>query len=153
MSGKRLGKIYTHKTNNSSDYSGSVCQEAIVRTRHGTPDWFRIGKGAHQDCMLSPVLFNLYAEYIIRDDRLDEITSWNQDCWEKHQQPHLCRWYHSNAWKQRGTKEFLDESEEESGKVGLKLNIKKSKGLPLWWVAKTPCSQCMGPGFNPWSGN
>ena len=52
-----------------------MCQEAIVRTRHGTTDWFRIGKGAHQDCMLSPFLFNLYAEYIMRDDRLDEITA------------------------------------------------------------------------------
>jgi len=47
MSGKRLGKIYTNKTNNSSDYSGYVGQEAIVRTRHGTTDWFRIGKGVH----------------------------------------------------------------------------------------------------------
>ena len=47
MSGKRLGKIYTNKTNNSSDYSGYAGQEAIVRTRHGTTDWFRIGKGVH----------------------------------------------------------------------------------------------------------
>ena len=52
-----------------------MCQEAIVRTSHGTTDWVRIGKGAHQDCMLSPFLFNLYAEYIMRDDRLDEITA------------------------------------------------------------------------------
>ena len=53
----------------------------------------------------------------------------------------------------RGTEEPLDDSEEESGKAGLKLNIQKSKGLPWSSVAKTPSSQCMGPGFNPWSGN
>ena len=42
-------------------------QEATVRTRHGTTDWFQIGKGVHQGCMLSPCLFNLYAEYIIQN--------------------------------------------------------------------------------------
>ena len=47
-------------------------QEAIVRTRHGTTDWFQIGKGVHQDCVLSPCLFNLYAEYIMRNTRLNE---------------------------------------------------------------------------------
>ena len=47
-------------------------QEATVRTGHGTTDWFHIGKGVHQGCMLSPCLFNLYAEYIIRNAGLDE---------------------------------------------------------------------------------
>ena len=47
-------------------------QEATVRTRHGTVDWFKIGKGGHQGCILSPCLFNLYAEYIMRNARLDE---------------------------------------------------------------------------------
>ena len=47
-------------------------QEAAVRIRHGTTDWFQIGKGVHQGCMLSPCLFNLYAEYIMRDAKLDE---------------------------------------------------------------------------------
>ena len=47
-------------------------QEAIVRTRHGTTNWFQIGKGVHQDCMLLPCLFNLYAEYIMRNVGLDE---------------------------------------------------------------------------------
>ena len=47
-------------------------QEATVRTRHETTDWFQIGKGVHQGCILSPCLFNLYAEYIMRDARLDE---------------------------------------------------------------------------------
>ena len=47
-------------------------QEAIVRTRHVTTDWFQIGKGVHQGCILSPCLFNLYAEYIMRNAGLEE---------------------------------------------------------------------------------
>jgi len=47
-------------------------QEATVRTRHGTMDWFKIGKGVHQGCILSPCLFNVYAEYIMRNSRLNE---------------------------------------------------------------------------------
>ena len=49
-----------------------VGQEATVRTGHGMTDWFQIGKGVHQGCILSPCLFNLYAEYIMRNSRLDE---------------------------------------------------------------------------------
>ena len=52
-------------------------QEATVRTGHGTTDWFPIGKGACQGCILSPCLFNLYAEYIMRNAGLDKNTSWN----------------------------------------------------------------------------
>ena len=50
-------------------YAGQL---ASVRTRHGTTDWFQIGKGVHQGCILSPYLFNLYAEYIMRNAGLDE---------------------------------------------------------------------------------
>ena len=60
-------------------------QEATVRTGHGTTDWFQIGKGVRQGCILSPRLFSLYAEYIMRNARLEGSTSWNQDCWEKYQ--------------------------------------------------------------------
>ena len=54
-------------------------QEASVGTGHGTRDWFQIGKGVHQDCILSPCLFNLYAEYIMRNaglslDKLQELV-------------------------------------------------------------------------------
>ena len=52
-----------------------VSQGTTVRTRHGTMDWFKIGKGVHQDCILSPCLFNLYAKYIIRNTRLDEAQA------------------------------------------------------------------------------
>ena len=58
-------------------------QKATVRTGHGTTDWFQMGKGVPQGCMLSPCLFNLYAEYIMRNTGLE--TSWNQDCQEKYQ--------------------------------------------------------------------
>ena len=53
-------------------YSG---QEATVRTEQGTTDWFQIGKGLHQGCILSPCLFNLHAEYIMRNARLDEAQA------------------------------------------------------------------------------
>ena len=61
-------------------------QEATVRTAHGTTDWFQTGKGVRQGCMLSPCLFNFYAEYIMRNAGLESrlelelSTSWNQDC-------------------------------------------------------------------------
>ena len=58
-------------------------QEATVRTGHRTTDWFQIEKGVHQSRILSPCLFNLYAEYIMRKAGLD--AAWNQDCQEKYQ--------------------------------------------------------------------
>ena len=59
-------------------------QEATGRTGQGTTDWFQIGKGVLQGCILSPCLLNLYAEYIMRNTGLRE-TSWNQDFQEKYQ--------------------------------------------------------------------
>ena len=50
-------------------------QEATVRTGHGTTDWFQVGKGLHQGCILSPCLFNLYAEYIVRNPGLEEAQA------------------------------------------------------------------------------
>ena len=59
-------------------------QEVTVRTGYGTTDWFQRGKGVHQGCILSPRLFNLYAEYIMKR-WTGRNTSWNQDCQEKYQ--------------------------------------------------------------------
>ena len=52
-----------------------VCQEATVRTLYGTTGWFKIEKGVQQDCLLSPCFFNLYAEHIMRNSRLDELQA------------------------------------------------------------------------------
>ena len=60
-------------------------QEATVRTGHGTTDWFQIGKGVCQGCILSPCLFNFYTEYIMRNAGLEEAQAGNQDCQEKYQ--------------------------------------------------------------------
>ena len=60
-------------------------QEAAVRTGHETADWFQIGKGVCQGYILSPCLFKLHAEYIMRNAGLEEANSWNQDCREKYQ--------------------------------------------------------------------
>ena len=61
-----------------------VGKKTTVRTGLGTTDWFQIRKGVRQGCILSPCLFNFYAEYIMRNAGMDEATNWNQDCWEKH---------------------------------------------------------------------
>ena len=56
-------------------------KEATVRTEHGTTDWFQIGKGVHQGCKLSPCLFNLYAEYIMRNAGLEEAQAGMKIAW------------------------------------------------------------------------
>ena len=67
-------EITDHRTCLLRDlYAG---QEATVRTGHGTTDWFQIGKGVHQGCILSPCLFNLSAEYIMRNAGLGETLGW-----------------------------------------------------------------------------
>ena len=66
-------------------------REATVRTGHGTTDWFQIGKGVCQGCILSPCLFNFYAEYIMRNTGAGRSTSWNQDYQEKYQSPQIYR--------------------------------------------------------------
>ena len=67
-----------------NQYAG---QEATVRTGHGTIDWFQVGKGVRQGCILSPCLFNFYAEYIMRNAGLEEAQAGIKilDCWEKYQ--------------------------------------------------------------------
>ena len=102
-------------------------QEATVRTGHGTTDWFQIGKGVRQGCILSPCLFSFYAEYIMRNAGLEEtqagikihgkisITS------DMQMTPTLM------AESEEELKSLLMKVKEESEKVGLKLNIQKMK--------------------------
>ena len=94
-------------------------QEATLRTGHGTTDWFQIGKGVHQGCILSPCLFNLYAEYIMRNAGLEEA------------QAGINLRYADDttlmAESEEELKSLLMKVKEESEKVGLKLNVQKTK--------------------------
>ena len=87
-------------------------QEATVRTGQGTTDWFKIWKGVHQGCILSPCLFNLYKEYIMQNDRLDKSQA-RINIAGRHinNLPPICRRYPPHGRKQRGTNKLLDESE------------------------------------------
>ena len=93
-------------------------QEATVRTEQGTTDWFQIGKGLHQGCILSPCLFICRVHHV--KCQAGWSTSGNQDCWEKYQYPQICRWHHPYGRKWRRTKESLDESERGEWKSWLK---------------------------------
>ena len=104
-----------------------VGQEATIRTIHGTTDWFKIGKGVRQGCILSPCLFNLNAEYIMRNSRLDEaqagikIAGTNINNFRYADDTTLM------AESKEELKSLLMKVKEESEKVGLKLNIQKTK--------------------------
>ena len=101
-------------------------QEATVRTRHGTTDWFQIGKGVHQGFVLSPFLFNVYAEYFMRNAGLDEaqagikIAGKNINNFRYEDDTTLM------AESEEELKSLLMKVKEESEKVGLKLNIQKT---------------------------
>ena len=102
-------------------------QEATVRTRHGTTDWFQIGKEVHQGCILSPCLFNFYAEYIMRKAGLEETQAGIKIAGRN---INNLRYANDNtlmAESEEELKSLLMEVKEESEKVGLKLNIQKTK--------------------------
>ena len=93
-------------------------QEATVRTRHGTTDWFQIGKGVHQDSTLSPCLFNFYAKYIMRNAGLDEAQAGIKIAERKINYLRYADDTTLKAGKQRGIKQPLDKSEKrKSGKA------------------------------------
>ena len=117
-------------------YSG---QEATVRPGHGTTDWFQIGKGVHQGCILLPCLFNLYAEYIMRNAGLDEAQAGIKIT---RRNIHNLRYADDTilmAESEEELKSHLLKVKEESEKVGLKLNIQKMKimasgPITLWQI-------------------
>ena len=103
-------------------------QEATVRTGHGTTDWFQIGKGVRQGCILSSCLFNFYAEYIMRNAGLEEAQAGMKIA--RRNINHL-RYADDTTQKvaesEEELKSLLMKVKEESEKVGLKLNIQKTK--------------------------
>ena len=106
-------------------------QEATVRTGHGTTDWFQIGKGVCQGYILSPCLFNLYAEYIMRNARVDEAQARIKTA-----RRNINNFRHADdttlmAKSEEELKSLLMKVKEESEKVGLKLNIQKTRSWHL----------------------
>ena len=102
-------------------------QEATVRTGHGTTDCFQIGKGVHQGCILSPCLFNFYAEYIMRNARLDEAQAGIKIAGRNINNLRYADDTTLMAESKEELKSPLMKVKEESEKVGLKLNIQKMK--------------------------
>ena len=102
-------------------------QEARVRTGHGTADWFQIGKGVRQDCILSPCLFNLYAEYIMRNAGLEETQAGIKIARRSINNLRYADDTTLMTESEMELKSLLMKVKEESEKVGLKLNIQKTK--------------------------
>ena len=112
-------------------------QEAIVRTGHGTTDSFQIGKGVHQGCILSPCLFNLYAEYIMRNAGLDEAQAGIKVAGRNINNLRYADDTTLMPESQEELKSLLMKVKEESEKVGFKVNIQETKimasGLITSW--------------------
>ena len=102
-------------------------QEATVRTGHGTTDWFQIGKGVRQGCIMSPCLFNLYAEYIMRKAGLDEAQAGIKIAGRNLSNLRYAEDTTLMAESGEELKSLLKKVKEESEKVDLKLNIQKTK--------------------------
>ena len=102
-------------------------QKATVRTGHGTTDWFQIGKGVRQGCILSPCLFNLYAEYIVRNTGLEEAQAGIKIARRNINNLRYADDTTLMAESEEELKSLLMTVKEESEKVGLKLNIQKTK--------------------------
>ena len=101
--------------------------EATVRTGHGTTDWFQIGQGVSQGCILSPCLFNLYAEYITQNARLDEAQAGIKTARRNINNLRYADDTTLMAESKEEPKSLLMKMKEESEKVSLKLNIQKTK--------------------------
>ena len=102
-------------------------QEATVRTGHGTTDWFQIGKGVCQDCILSSCLFNFNAEYIMRNAGLKEAQAGTKIAGRNNNNLRYAANTTLMTKSEEELKSLLMKVKEESEKVGLKLNIQKTK--------------------------
>ena len=123
---ERDGNTRPHDMPLEKPQGQEVGQEATIRTGHGTTDWFQVGKGVRQGCILAPRLFNLYAEYIMRNAWLDDAQAGIKIGGRNRNNLR----YTDNTTLMAGSEElksFLMKVKEESEKVGLKLNIQKMK--------------------------
>ena len=102
-------------------------QEATVRTGHGTTDWFQIGKGVHQGCILSSCLFNFYAEYVMRNAGLEETQAGIKIARRNINNLRYADETTLMAENEQELKSLLMKVKEENEKAGLKLNIQKTK--------------------------
>ena len=100
-------------------------QKATIRTEHGTMDWFKIGKGVHQGCILSPCLFNSYAECIMQNARLDEAQAGSKTAGRNVSNLRYAYTTTLKAESEEELKSLLMKVKEESEKAGSKLNVQK----------------------------
>ena len=118
-------------------------QETTDRTRHGTMEWFQIGKGVRQGCMLSPCLFNLHAEYIMLNAGLDKAQAGIKIAGRNIQNLRYADDTTLMAESEEELKGLLMKVTEESEKVGLKLK-KKEKPQSSWHPVPSLHDKCMG---------
>ena len=122
-------------------------QEATVRTGYGTADWFQIEKGVRQGCISSPCLFNLYAEYIMRNVGRDKAQAGIKIAGRNSNNPRYADDTTLMAESKEKLRSLLMKVKEESEKVGLKLNIQKTKimasgPVTLWQIDGKQWKQC-----------
>ena len=126
----------------------SACsQEATVRTGHGTTDWFQIGKGVCQGCILSPCLFNFYADYIMRNAGLEETQAGINIAGRNINNLRYADGTTLMTESEEELKSLLVKVKKESKKVGLKLNIQKTKimvssPITSWEIGGETVKQC-----------
>ena len=116
-------------------------QEATVRTGHGTTDWFQIGKGVRQGCILSVCFFKLYAEYIMRNAGLEEAQAGIKIAGRNVNNLRYADDTTLMAESEEELKSLLRKLKEESEKVGLKVNIQKTK-ITSWEIVGKQWKQC-----------
>ena len=129
------------------EYINKAGQEATIRTGHGTTDWFQIGKGVRQGCILSPCLFNLCAEYIMRNAGLEEAQAGIKIAGRNINNLRYADDTILMAESEEELKSLLMKMKEESEKVGLKLNIQKTKimasgPITSWQIDGKEWKQC-----------
>ena len=107
-------------------------EEATVRTGHGTTDWFQIGKGVHQGCILSPCLFNLYAEYIMRNAGLKETQAGIKIAWRNINNLRYADDTTLMAESEEELKSLLMKVKDESGKSWLKAQHSENEDHGIW---------------------